>query len=43
MIEDGAKKVQSASELKNIVGSYAPFRVVNIKFLRDKKIEIINY
>lgn len=36
------KSIKSASDLKNIIGSYAPSRVVNIKFLRDKKIDIIN-
>jgi len=36
------KKIQSASDLKNTIGSYAPSRVVNIKFLRDKKVDIIN-
>ncbi len=36
------KKIQNASMLKNIVGSYQPSRVVNIKFLRDKKIDIVN-
>jgi len=36
------KKVQSASELKNVIGSYAPHKVVNVKFLRDKKIDVIN-
>ena len=42
IISINGKKVQSANELKNIIGSYAPFRVVNIKFLRDKKIDIVN-
>lgn len=42
IISVNGKKIQSASELKNTIGSYAPGRVVNIKFLRDKKIDIIN-
>ena len=42
IIAVNGKKVQSASKLKNIIGSYAPYRVVNIKFLRDKKVDIVN-
>ncbi len=42
IIAINGKKIQGASELKNIVGSYAPYRVVNIKFLRDKKTDIVN-
>ncbi len=42
IISINGKKIESASELKNIIGSYAPQRVVNIKFLRDKKIDIVN-
>jgi len=42
IISINGKKVQTASELKNIVGSYSPSRVVNIKYLRDKKIDIVN-
>lgn len=42
VISIDGKKIENASMLKNIVGSYQPSRVVNIKFLRDKKIDIIN-
>ncbi len=42
IISVNGKKIESASELKNTIGSYAPNRVVNIKFLRDKKIDIVN-
>ena len=42
IISVNGKKIESASELKNTIGSFAPGRVVNIKFLRDKKIDIIN-
>ncbi|MBE0513513.1 Do family serine endopeptidase [Sulfurimonas sp.] len=42
IISVNGKKIESASELKNTIGSYAPQRVVNIKFLRDKKIDIVN-
>ncbi|PHS57163.1 MAG: peptidase S1 [Sulfurimonas sp.] len=42
IISINGKKISSASELKNTIGSYPPSRVVNIKFLRDKKIDIIN-
>lgn len=42
IISVNGKKIEGASELKNIIGSYAPQRVVNIKFLRDKKIDIVN-
>ncbi len=42
IISINGKNVESASELKNIVGSFSPSRVVNIKFLRDKKIDIVN-
>ncbi len=36
------KKIQSANELKNVVGSYAPYKTVQIKFLRDKKIDTVD-
>ncbi|MFA6137476.1 MAG: Do family serine endopeptidase [Sulfurimonas sp.] len=36
------KDIKSASDLKNTIGSYAPSKVVNIKFLRDKKVQTIN-
>ncbi len=36
------KDIQSASDLKNTIGSYAPSKIVNIKFLRNKKTKIIN-
>ena len=42
IISINGKIVDSASSLKNIVGSFQPFRVVNIKFLRDKKIDVVN-
>lgn len=42
IISINRKKIGSASELKNIIGSFQPSRVVNIKFLRDKKIDIVN-
>jgi serine protease Do len=42
IISVNGKKIDSASELKNTIGSYSPNRVVNIKFLRDKKIDIVN-
>jgi serine protease Do len=42
IISIDGKKIENASMLKNIVGSYQPLRVVNMKFLRDKKIDIIN-
>jgi len=42
IISINGKNIQSASMLKNIVGSYQPSRVVNMKYLRDKKIDIIN-
>lgn len=42
IISINGKMVKSASGLKNIIGSFQPSRVVNIKFLRDKKIDIIN-
>jgi len=42
IISINGKKISSASELKNIIGTYPPSRVVNIKFLRDKKIDIVN-
>lgn len=38
IIEVNGKKIESASELKNSIGSYAPAKVVTIKFLRDKKV-----
>jgi serine protease Do len=42
IISVNGREVQSADELKNIVNSYSTSRVVNIKFLRDKKIDIVN-
>ncbi|MDA3909379.1 MAG: trypsin-like peptidase domain-containing protein [Sulfurimonas sp.] len=36
------KKVESASGLKNIIGSFQPLKVVSIKFLRDKKVDVVN-
>ena len=42
IISVNGKKISSASELKNLIGTYPPSRVVNIKFLRDKKIDIVN-
>ncbi|DAB27573.1 MAG: peptidase S1 [Sulfurimonas sp. RIFOXYD12_FULL_33_39] len=36
------KKIQSASELKNTIGSQSPSKSVSIKFLREKKINTIN-
>lgn len=36
------KKIESASELKNTIGSYAPSIIVSVKFLRDKKIDVVN-
>ncbi|MCK9491548.1 MAG: Do family serine endopeptidase [Sulfurimonas sp.] len=42
IISINGKKIQNASMLKNIIGSYQPSRVVNMKFLRDKKIDIVN-
>lgn len=42
IISIDGKMVKSASGLKNIIGSFQPLRVVNIKFLRDKKIDIVN-
>jgi len=36
------KDIKGASDLKNTIGSYAPSKVVNIKFLRDKTIQTIN-
>nr|WP_321267249.1 trypsin-like peptidase domain-containing protein [uncultured Sulfurimonas sp.] len=42
IVSINGKKIQSASSLKNIVGSFQPSMVVNIKFLRDKKIDIVN-
>lgn len=42
IIAINGKKIESASELKNTIGSYPPSRVVNLKFLRDKKIDIVN-
>ncbi|MCD6433194.1 MAG: trypsin-like peptidase domain-containing protein [Sulfurimonas sp.] len=34
------KEIDSASELKNIIGSYSPDKTVKIEFLRDKKVYI---
>jgi serine protease Do len=42
IISVNGKDIKSASDLKNTIGSYAPSREVNIKFLREKKINIIN-
>ncbi len=42
IISVNGKKIESASELKNTIGSYAPNRVVNIKFLREKSIDVVN-
>jgi serine protease Do len=42
IISINGKQIKSASDLKNLIGSYQPSRVVNIKFLRDKKIDIVN-
>lgn len=42
IIEVNGKKIESASELKNTIGSFAPSKVVNIKYLRNKKIESTN-
>jgi serine protease Do len=42
IISVNGKKIQSALDLKNKIGSFAPSRVVNIKFLRNKKIDIVN-
>ncbi|MDT8338738.1 MAG: Do family serine endopeptidase [Sulfurimonas sp.] len=42
IISVNGKKIESASELKNTIGSYAPQKVVKIKILRDKKIDIVN-
>ena len=42
IISVNGKKIQSALDLKNRIGSFAPSRVVNIKFLRNKKIDIVN-
>ncbi len=38
IIEVNGKKIGSASELKNTIGSYAPSKTVTVKFLRDKKV-----
>lgn len=42
IITVNGKKIASASELKNAIGSYSPSKVVNIKYLRDKKINSVN-
>lgn len=42
IISVDGKKIESGSELKNIIGSYPPSKVVNIKFLRNKEIDIVN-
>ena len=34
-----SKEIKSASELKNLVGTFAPNSVVTIKYLRDKKLK----
>jgi len=36
------KEIKSASQLKNIIGSFAPDKSVKIKILRDKKVYIKN-
>lgn len=36
------KDIESASELKNTIGSYAPSKIVNIRFLRNKNTKIVN-
>lgn len=42
IVSVNGKKIESASELKNAIGSYAPSKTVNIKYLRDKKINTVN-
>lgn len=42
IIEVNGKKIEGASELKNTIGSFAPSKVVNVKYLRNKKIESTN-
>lgn len=42
IIEVEGKKITSASELKNMIGSYAPSKTVSVKFLRDKKADTKN-
>ena len=42
IISVNGKKIQSGIELKNAIGTLSPNRVVNIKFLRDKQIDIVN-
>lgn len=42
IIEVEGKKITSASELKNIIGSFAPSKSVSVKFLRDKKVDTKN-
>lgn len=42
IISVNGKEIRSASDLKNTIGSYSPSIEVNIKFLRDKKIDTIN-
>ncbi|MDX9814365.1 MAG: Do family serine endopeptidase [Sulfurimonas sp.] len=39
IVEVNGKKIQSASELKNTIGSLDPNKSANIKYLRDKKVE----
>lgn len=41
IISINGKKVGSASELKNIIGSYQPSKKVKIQYLRDKKTKTI--
>lgn len=36
------KDIESASELKNIIGSYSPDKTIKVKFLRDKKVYVKN-
>ncbi|MBN2781712.1 MAG: Do family serine endopeptidase [Campylobacterales bacterium] len=42
IISVDGKEVKSASELKNIVGSFKPNTTVKIKFLRDKKVKTVD-
>ncbi|MFT7003012.1 MAG: serine protease Do [Sulfurimonas sp.] len=42
IISVNGKEVQNVNELKNTIDSYSTSRVVNIKFIRDKKIDIVN-
>lgn len=42
IISVDGKEVKSASELKNIVGSFKPNTTVEVKFLRDKKVKTVD-